>query len=83
MIQNRVAHGRLATSFKLDEANNGIMYGPGKEQPYEEMKVDAVLEVEGGKGMGSRIFIRSVVWTEVPFFGIGDSRRKLGPRSIR
>ena len=78
-----MAHGRLATSSKPDEASNGIMDGPGKEQPYEEMKVDAVLEVEGGKSMGTRIFVRSVIWTDVPLFSIGDSRRKLRSGSIR
>lgn len=46
------------------------------------MEVDSVLEVEAGKGMGSRIFVGSVVWTEVALFSIGDSSRKLGARTI-
>ncbi len=47
------------------------------------MEVDSVLDVEGGKGMGSRIFVGSVVWTEVALFSIGDSGRKLGARTSR
>lgn len=33
--------------------------------------------------MGSRILVRSVVWTEVALFSIGDSGRKLGARTSR
>lgn len=33
--------------------------------------------------MGSRIFVGSVVWTEVALFSIGDSGRKLGARTSR
>lgn len=55
---------------------------PGKQQPYEEMKIDAIFLIDAGLGMGWRILIRSVFGAEIALLCIGDSNGKFGTGSI-